>query len=646
MQASNINVSNFVSVKLSGRSNYKIWKAQLLCLIESQLLLHIIDAQNQFPMDKGVHMIAQYDKLVKGWIFGSVNEKVLNDLVDLGTAQMVWMKLDSLFNLPLSDTEGDSSNAPDVSTIDAIAPVISTMREDLKYLQALNVDVSNFVSENLVGKINYHTWKTDMLFLIESHELVHIIHAEARFPQDKADPLTKKYDSLVRGWLLSTMNDTQSDEFRMYRSVQEMWKRLESTFTYQPKTSDSVKKDTGDTKDDSSNETKDLNYMHLKSNVNVSSFVSVKLSDHSNYNIWRDQMLSLLESHCLLHTIQICFPWDKDDPVTQKYDILVRDWILSTMNEEQRRKYAMYGLVQLMWRNIELTFDETEDLKYMEASNVNVSNFVSVKLSGRSNYKIWKDQMVCLLESHNLLHIIHMEGFGWDEDGPMTQKYGNLVRGWILSTMNDEECHKYRIYRSVKLMWSNIESTFGETEDLKYMEASNVNLSNFVLVNLTSDNNYSIWRAQILYLLESHSLLHIITLENWFEEPKYQTLVKGWILCTMNDKLLKEFPAEDYVYRSAKELCEKVESRFTKGYPSHEPVLSASTQDLKYTQALNVNASNFVSVKLFGRSNYKIWKGQMLCLIKSQRLLHIIDKEMFMKWVNMTPLSQVGFSVP
>ncbi|KAI7738477.1 hypothetical protein M8C21_030391, partial [Ambrosia artemisiifolia] len=244
MMESSVNVSNFVSVKLSGHRNYKIWKAQLLCLIKSQALLHFIDAEHPFPGDNG--MTAQYDELVKGWIFGSVKEKVLKDLVDLGTAQEVWMKLGSLFNQPTSNTEGTSSNALDVSAPDAIAPVVYAMREDLKYLQALNVDVSNFVSEKLVGKINYHTWRTEMYHLIESHELLHIIHAEeARFPWDEGDPMTQKYDSLVRGWILNTMNINRHDEYRIYRSVQLMWRKLESTFTYQPEISNG---NTGDTK--------------------------------------------------------------------------------------------------------------------------------------------------------------------------------------------------------------------------------------------------------------------------------------------------------------------------------------------------------------------------------------------------------------
>ncbi|KAF5804664.1 hypothetical protein HanRHA438_Chr05g0209411 [Helianthus annuus] len=63
------------TVRLAGRSNYRIWKAQMFCLIKSQVLLHIIDAENPFPED---NMIVQYDELVKGWIFGTMSDHVNN----------------------------------------------------------------------------------------------------------------------------------------------------------------------------------------------------------------------------------------------------------------------------------------------------------------------------------------------------------------------------------------------------------------------------------------------------------------------------------------------------------------------------------------------------------------------------------------
>ncbi|KAJ0800099.1 putative ankyrin repeat-containing domain, PGG domain, ankyrin repeat-containing domain superfamily [Helianthus annuus] len=422
MQASNINVSNFVSLKLSGRSNYKIWQAQMLCLIESQVLLHIVNDQHPFPVDKGVHMISQYDKLVKGWIFGSVKENVLKDLVDLGTAQEVWMKLESLFNLPVSDTEDDSSHARVVSALEVIAPVISAIREDLKYLQASNVNVSNFVTEKLSGESNYDTWKTEMLFLIGSHELLHIIHAQFRFPED-GDPMTQKYDNLVKGWILSTLNHQVRHEFRIYRSVQLMWRNLESTFTYQPDTDDT---DTEDTEVDSPNEKEDLKYTQA-SNANVSKFVSVKLSGQSSYSTWKAQILRLLESYDLLYLLH------DNQLVEDKYDKLVRDWIFSTLDASQQFEDGerLYGPVYYLWRKLEDRFrDGVSWPDYTQESIVNVSNFISVKLSGKSNYPIWKVQMICLLKIQNLLHVI--------QSLSTADKSNTIVKGWILGTMSEQ----------------------------------------------------------------------------------------------------------------------------------------------------------------------------------------------------------------
>ncbi|MFS8019381.1 hypothetical protein Hanom_Chr15g01403161 [Helianthus anomalus] len=310
MRASNVNVSNFVSMKLSGGNNYKIWKAQILCLVESQKLLHII--RGEFDIPEGVDMISQYDKLVKGWIFGSVHEKVLKNLVDLCTAQEVWTKLESLFNPPVMFLQ--------------LHQFFCAISKDLKYIQALNANLSNFVSEKL-GYYNYPTWKTEMLCLITSHELLHIIHAEFRFPED-GDPMTQKYDNLVKGWILSTMSDQVHHMFRIYRSVQLLWRNLESYFTYQPE----IECWQGGP----SNETEELKCRGA-SNVNVSNFVSVKLSGLGNYYIWKAQMLCLIERHDLLRLLH-----GNDDLFEGKYDKLVRDWILSTL-DDTRNRYKIYG---------------------------------------------------------------------------------------------------------------------------------------------------------------------------------------------------------------------------------------------------------------------------------------------------------------
>ncbi|GKD65616.1 hypothetical protein Tco_1307724 [Tanacetum coccineum] len=46
--------------------------------------------------------------------------------------------------------------------------------------------------------------------------------------------------------------------------------------------------------------------------------------------------------------------------------------------------------------------ERIQDLEYLYASIVNLSNFVSVKLSSDRNYHLWKTQMLCLMDSHNM----------------------------------------------------------------------------------------------------------------------------------------------------------------------------------------------------------------------------------------------------
>ncbi|KAK1418419.1 hypothetical protein QVD17_27563 [Tagetes erecta] len=88
LYASNTNVFNFVSVKLSGASNYLLWKEQMLCLLD------VDEAYTDSVSDHT--MIRRYDNLARGWILGSVNEDVLGDVVcNLRSAKAVWEKLRS-----------------------------------------------------------------------------------------------------------------------------------------------------------------------------------------------------------------------------------------------------------------------------------------------------------------------------------------------------------------------------------------------------------------------------------------------------------------------------------------------------------------------------------------------------------------------
>ncbi|KVH88657.1 Ankyrin repeat-containing protein [Cynara cardunculus var. scolymus] len=105
LYASNVNVSNFVSVKLSGDHKYLIWKAQMLCLMESHKMRGIVDTDFDSPGAMTKEIKEQYDSLLKGWIFGSLSEDVLTTVIDLESARAVWRKLKSIYDPDLSSLQ-------------------------------------------------------------------------------------------------------------------------------------------------------------------------------------------------------------------------------------------------------------------------------------------------------------------------------------------------------------------------------------------------------------------------------------------------------------------------------------------------------------------------------------------------------------
>ncbi|GJS73700.1 ankyrin repeat-containing protein [Tanacetum coccineum] len=128
LYASNVNVSNFVSVKLSGELKYHVWKAQMLCLMESQKMRGIVDAKFDGPGATSVEIMKQYDSLLRGWILGSLSEDVLSTIVDLKSAKLVWRKLKSIYDPEISPQQ--DSNSSEQLTETEIVTVIETENKD------------------------------------------------------------------------------------------------------------------------------------------------------------------------------------------------------------------------------------------------------------------------------------------------------------------------------------------------------------------------------------------------------------------------------------------------------------------------------------------------------------------------------------
>lgn len=109
-----MNVANFVTVKpcVEGeeRRNFKIWKEQMLCLLESQDLLGFVNGE-LLPAWKNAHnQRRRTDRLVKGWILGSVGKDVLERVWEKQTARDVWLELESIFREKEDDHQNQNSS--------------------------------------------------------------------------------------------------------------------------------------------------------------------------------------------------------------------------------------------------------------------------------------------------------------------------------------------------------------------------------------------------------------------------------------------------------------------------------------------------------------------------------------------------------
>ncbi|PWA76617.1 Ankyrin repeat-containing protein [Artemisia annua] len=107
-RASDVNVSNFLSVKLCGKSNYLIWKAQMECLMKCHKMLGIVNDKYDWPGTKSEKIIKQYENLLNGWIIGSLNEEIFKDdrIYEKGTKD-IWKTLEQIYN-PLATPIGSA----------------------------------------------------------------------------------------------------------------------------------------------------------------------------------------------------------------------------------------------------------------------------------------------------------------------------------------------------------------------------------------------------------------------------------------------------------------------------------------------------------------------------------------------------------
>ena len=108
MTTLSLNVGNFITLKLT-QTNYSLWREQALALAESQELVEHLttadsaptkyttpnaDAQNSVPtLTEAFKAWHKSDRLLRGWIIGTLSEEALGLAVGLETTYSVWEAL-------------------------------------------------------------------------------------------------------------------------------------------------------------------------------------------------------------------------------------------------------------------------------------------------------------------------------------------------------------------------------------------------------------------------------------------------------------------------------------------------------------------------------------------------------------------------
>ncbi|KAL1540241.1 hypothetical protein AAHA92_24622 [Salvia divinorum] len=96
---------------------------------------------------------------------------------------------------------------------------------------------------------------------------------------------------------------------------------------------------------------------------------------------------------------------------------------------------------------------------------VNVSSFISVKLgrdeNNRYNYETWREQMLCLFESQDLIGFI--DGTSTNRDD-VWRRTDWLIKGWTLGALTDEVIKTVVNLPSARAVWMKLKYKFSETK--------------------------------------------------------------------------------------------------------------------------------------------------------------------------------------
>ncbi|GJW16512.1 putative ankyrin repeat-containing domain, PGG domain, retrotransposon copia-like protein [Tanacetum coccineum] len=112
--------------------------------------------------------------------------------------------------------------------------------------------------------------------------------------------------------------------------------------------------------------------------------------------------------------------------------------------------------------------DEIERLQYAYPAHVHASDFLSVKLSGVTNYDPWKEQMFCLLGSYDMLGFIEKIPDSSEKKNKEWKRSDALVKGWIYGSLCEDvmgtvilKLNPSKNIVTSKKVWDELGKTYG-----------------------------------------------------------------------------------------------------------------------------------------------------------------------------------------
>ncbi|KAL4564147.1 hypothetical protein LXL04_028199 [Taraxacum kok-saghyz] len=189
----------------------------------------------------------------------------------------------------------------------ATSSYISSQIQDLNYLYASIANVSNFVSVKLASDRNYHLWKTQMLCLMKTHNMVGLVDDTIVGPTASTNEIMDQYDSLLKGWIFGSVTENVLAAVVDLLSAKDVWDNLKSFYDAPI----SSQQDPAGTKQEAKLETKDIDGITAEAKPDVKDTITIDIVNETEW--LRKKKLKDLLRHTLNGDFYLA------EPILKKY---------------------------------------------------------------------------------------------------------------------------------------------------------------------------------------------------------------------------------------------------------------------------------------------------------------------------------------